>query len=85
MAESIISFNKPAGIRVFIIPVCSVLVLFSAPFLAAPSVASIPSMPVWPLTKAVVHLCVHQDMFLSASAVFKTTVSFWNFYSIFFY
>ena len=62
----------PVGLGFFII--VSVLFLFSALFLAALSAASFPSMPVRALTQAIVHLCVRQDMFLSASSVFKAIV-----------
>ena len=59
VAKSIISFDIPAGIGFF---------------LAAPSAASFPSMPIWALTQAIVYLCVCQDIFLSASTVFKAIV-----------
>ena len=62
MAESIISFGIPAGIEFFFAK-GSVLVLFSAPFLAALSAVSFPSMPIWALTQAIAHLCVRQAMF----------------------
>ena len=68
MAESIISFDIPAGTWFFTIGI--VLVSFSAPFLAAQFAALFPSMPIWALTQAIVHLCVRQDMFSSASDVF---------------
>ena len=72
MAESTISFDVPAGNGVFTIRYLgSALALFSSPFHAALSIASFPSVPIWALTQAIVHFCVYQDMFSSASAVFK--------------
>ena len=56
-----------SGVLIF----CTVLFLFSAPFLAASSAASFPSVPIWALTQAIVHFLVSQDMFSYASAVFS--------------
>ena len=60
-------FACAAGIGVWTIS--RVLLLFSAPFLAASSAASFLSVPICALTQATVHFFVCRAMFSRASAV----------------
>ena len=71
-AVSINFFNMPGGGGVFLI--CKMLFLFSAPSRAGSSAASLPSVPMWALTKAILHFFVRRAMFSSASAVFRAVV-----------